>query len=252
MGLWLFAVCYAREQETDGFVPEAIIHAAWGGRSNAKLANRLVAAGLIERVTGGYSVCKYAEKNETKADITARREEQRERQQRSRGERVTTRKPPLSRVTPITVTRDNCVTHVAESESESESEPEPEPEPEERERARAPEGDPWPLTPASYAAPVFAAVGMASGVVLDDHEIPAMWAQFVGHLAADSENPGARTRPATRAEWQRWVTREARRKQELSAKARDRPAFINPKAALIQPHDPNAPWMAAWPKDPAE
>ena len=99
---------------------------------------------------------------------------------------------------------------------------------------------------------MFSAVTLASGVILDANEIPAMWGQFVAHLAADSEKPGAAPRPATRAEWQRWVTREARRKQESAAKARERPKTINPKAALIQPHDPNAPWMAQWPKDPAQ
>lgn len=56
MGVWLFAVGYAREQETDGFVPARILHGAWGGRSNAKLAARLVESGLLVEVPGGYRV----------------------------------------------------------------------------------------------------------------------------------------------------------------------------------------------------
>ncbi len=116
-------------------------------------------------------------------------------------------------------------------------EQEQEQEQEQRESARAPEGDPWPLTPEPYAADVFAAVTMASGVILDGGDMPAMWAQFVGHLAAESEKPGATPRPATRAEWQRWVSREARRKQESAAKARDAP---NRRGSLLQ-HDPKGP-----------
>lgn len=87
MGLWLFAVGYAREQETDGFVPAAILHAAWGGKKNEKLAARLVDAGLLVRVDGGYTVAKYAAKNELKAQIDERRawEAKRKAERRNRG-----------------------------------------------------------------------------------------------------------------------------------------------------------------------
>jgi hypothetical protein len=124
-------------------------------------------------------------------------------------------------------------------DQDQDQEQEQEQEQEQRESdARAPEGDPWPLTPASYAADVFAAVTLASGVILEGRDMPAMWAQFVGHLAADSEKPGAAPRPATRAEWQRWVTREARRKQESIAKARASPRG---REALLQRDPPTGP-----------
>lgn len=74
MGLWLFAVTYAREQETDGFIPSSILLAAWGSKRNAFVAEKLVKAGLLEFTEGGYVVRNYAAKNETKAQIDARRD----------------------------------------------------------------------------------------------------------------------------------------------------------------------------------
>ena len=132
MGVWLFAVGYAREQETDGFVPSAILHSAWGGRSNAKLAARLVSAGLLVVVSGGYMVQKYAEKNETKAQIDVRRQAEAARKAayRDRGTRggVPAGHAPMSQ-------RDTVGTPAGVRDTEPEPEPEPEPD------LRDPEGE---------------------------------------------------------------------------------------------------------------
>lgn len=75
MGLFFYAVMYARDQETDGFVPRGAIVAAWGdGAASLKVAAKLVRVGLLEEVEGGYRVVNYAAKNETKAQIQKRRD----------------------------------------------------------------------------------------------------------------------------------------------------------------------------------
>lgn len=66
MGLWLFMLAWTHNQKRGGFVPARIAHAAWGGRANAKLADRLVASKLVERVDDGYRVVNYAVKNKSR------------------------------------------------------------------------------------------------------------------------------------------------------------------------------------------
>jgi hypothetical protein len=228
MGTWTWVLLYTRAKQLDGFVPAVALRGAWAGEAQAKKdMARLVSVGLATEEANGWRLHNYAAKNNTLEEIEANRAAARERKAKSRRDKLAT-----SHVTPPIVTRDTSQSHTTEQEQEQEQEQDSE-----RERARAPEGDPWPLTPEPYAAGVFAAVGMASGVILDGTEIPAMWCQFVGHLEAESKKPGATPRPATRAEWQRWVSREARRKQESAAKTRDAP---NRRGSLLQ-HDPKGP-----------
>jgi hypothetical protein len=199
------------------------------GLSALVVAEHLVDVGLWERVPGGYEVHDFLEYNPSREQVTGKRKATKERVAKHRN-----KAPRNAGGNAVTNARSNApVTRHPDPDPD----PEPKRDPERESDARAPEGDPWPLTPASYAADVFAAVTMASGVILDGGDMPAMWAQFVGHLAADSEKPGAAPRPATRAEWQRWVTREARRKQESAAKTRDAP---NRRGSLLQ-HDPKGP-----------
>lgn len=77
--LWLWGLLYARGQETDGFLPEAFVRGAWGesAEHNLELAERLVAVGLWERVDGGWTMLRYADHNETKAEIEDRRAKER-------------------------------------------------------------------------------------------------------------------------------------------------------------------------------
>ena len=218
MGLWLFAVGYAREQETDGFVPSAILHAAWGGRSNAKLAARLVAAGLIVAVPGGYQVEKYAEKNETKAQINERRawEARRKAERRGRGS------PPH---VPAVSQWDTRGTSSGVRDTEPEPEPEPEPK---RERERAPEADPKPVDldqpMPSWALPRVETLRMTLGEPRSPVDVAAEWVGFVAHVAKSRSR--GHVVALCEAEWASWLKRTwdfARRDGE-EAKARASPA----------------------------
>ncbi len=161
MGLWLFAVGYAREQETDGVVPAAILHSAWGGRRNEKLAARLVAAGLLVVVSGGYMVQKYAEKNETKAQIDVRRQAEAARKAAYRGRGTPAGVPSVSQ-------RDTRGTPAGVRDTEPE--PEPEPEPEKRQEHAAP------------SAPLVAPVAKAKAA--RGSRLPEGWAPSDATLAA--------------------------------------------------------------------
>lgn len=81
-GYYAAALAYLREDETRDVVLEAddigqILNV--GEREAAKLLERLVDVGLFERVEGGYLLLRYAEKNETRDAIEARRAATRER-----------------------------------------------------------------------------------------------------------------------------------------------------------------------------
>lgn len=75
VGYWAAANCYSRGEELDGELPaEAIgVLLALGETRGRKLAEKLVAVGLFERLGDGYMILKYAEHNETKAQIGVRR-----------------------------------------------------------------------------------------------------------------------------------------------------------------------------------
>lgn len=88
MSTWAWALCYIRDQQTDGFISDAVIGAAWSGETQArKDAARLVAVGLWEVVAvgdgpdgdGGWRLCKYEIKNDTRATIEMRMAEDRAR-----------------------------------------------------------------------------------------------------------------------------------------------------------------------------
>jgi hypothetical protein len=69
LGLWLCALTYCRDHLTDGFVPEAAMMGFCGGKENKKAVKLLLSAGLIDRAPGGYFLSKYADKNDTKAQV---------------------------------------------------------------------------------------------------------------------------------------------------------------------------------------
>lgn len=248
--LHMAAITWCCRNLTDGFIPSARVTALLDlsrvmfdesnplalidgpscgtiteGLSAITIAEHLVDIGLWEVAKGGYELHDFLEYNPSRAQVDAKRNTTKERVAKHRNK-------------PLRNARSNGVTNAGSNAPVTQHpDPDPDPLPEERESARTPEGDPWPLTPAPYAAGVVAAVGIATGVTVEPAEVPAIWAQFVGHLAAESEKPGAAPRPATRAEWQRWVSREARRKQESAAKSRDAP---NRRNSLLQ-RDPKGP-----------
>lgn len=96
MATWTWALLYVREQETDGYLPEAALRGSWVSETEARRhAAKLVEVGLWERDAhgpdgGGWRICRYSDKNETKATITERREEAAERMRRVRANRVRT------------------------------------------------------------------------------------------------------------------------------------------------------------------
>jgi len=200
MGLWLFAVGYAREQETDGFIPAAILHAAWGGRQNAKLAARLVAAGLLESVLGGYQVAKYEAKNELKWQIDERRawEAKRKSERRTRG---TSGNVPVGHPWDKTGTPASVPAVSVGSEPEPEPEPEPDQENKKRGRPRAVPDDPGtnPLIPAAWAGEVIATVAMVGLRTPSAEDLPAVWATYAAHAQANCK-------PISREGWQYWLT----------------------------------------------
>ena len=75
LGVYVAMICHSREFELDGFVPAAALR---GFPSHSKKdVDELLRVGLIESAevaeAKGYRIVKYAEKNETKEEIAARR-----------------------------------------------------------------------------------------------------------------------------------------------------------------------------------
>jgi hypothetical protein len=81
-GLWAAALTFLRENDsTDGRIAEDELWRlfAVGEKRGRHLADRLVEVGLFEPADGGYVLCRYAAKNETRDEIEARRAATRER-----------------------------------------------------------------------------------------------------------------------------------------------------------------------------
>jgi len=86
VGYWTGALAYSRDHELDGFLPKEAVGIIFGlgEKEGRKLADQLVAVGLFEREGEDYRICNYAEKNETKEQIDARRASTRTRVKRHR------------------------------------------------------------------------------------------------------------------------------------------------------------------------
>lgn len=78
-GVWLDGMCYASAYLTDGFVPAAALE-----KGSERYAERLVVAGLWDRVEGGYRIHDYLDYQPTKAQVTESRRKNAERQSRLR------------------------------------------------------------------------------------------------------------------------------------------------------------------------
>jgi len=82
-GYWMHALAYLRHHESsDGFLSDEVIHVPLAGKRAKcrKLCEKLVAAGLFERVERGYFLLRYAQNNDTKDVIEDNRVAARKRQ----------------------------------------------------------------------------------------------------------------------------------------------------------------------------
>ena len=84
IGLWAVAGSWSADELTDGHVPEYML-SSWGAPPSAPGA--LVAAGLWERVSGGYLFCNWHEYQPSKQDVDAERAASRERMRELRARR---------------------------------------------------------------------------------------------------------------------------------------------------------------------
>lgn len=82
---WVCGNCYAKDQMTDGFIPEEMLSSLVPGVSQREIkthAQRLIAAGLWHATDGGYQIHDYLEYNDSKAEILAKQEEDRKRKRK--------------------------------------------------------------------------------------------------------------------------------------------------------------------------
>lgn len=102
--LWTWGMLYAGALETDGEIPmAAVMSSPWGygSKRNVTLAKRLVDVGLWERTERGWRVLRWKDQgNLTKADLEAKRNEDRSRKAEWRKRRVSDACPV---VTPLSV-----------------------------------------------------------------------------------------------------------------------------------------------------
>lgn len=84
LGLWVRAGSWAGAQLTDGYVPDTIVKALDGTRTDT---TRLVQAGLWGRVEGGYQFHEWHEYQPTRAEVMAERAAAKKRMQTLRAKR---------------------------------------------------------------------------------------------------------------------------------------------------------------------
>ena len=80
MGTWLWCLLYTRAKELDGFVPRVALRAAWVGEERALedmatlvSVDLAVECNAVGNKGDGWTLTNYAPRNETKAEIDARR-----------------------------------------------------------------------------------------------------------------------------------------------------------------------------------
>ena len=93
-GLFALALSYTARKLTDGFVPRGMIPRLVADVDDPiALADRLVEAGLFEKVEGGYQIHDYLDYNPSAAEIKQKREASRRRQRQCRGQPETPPEP---------------------------------------------------------------------------------------------------------------------------------------------------------------
>lgn len=83
MGLWVRSGSWSAQQLSDGFVPSEIV----GQMSGARLAEKLVTAGLWVPNGSGFDFHEWDERQPTRADVEKKRRQNAERIQRWREQR---------------------------------------------------------------------------------------------------------------------------------------------------------------------
>lgn len=83
--LWVVAIDYSRCELLDGFVPEDVVPLLAKFKDAAKLAERLVDAGLFERVDGGYQIHDFHDFNDSADTVRAKRARDLERKRNPQG-----------------------------------------------------------------------------------------------------------------------------------------------------------------------
>lgn len=255
MATWTWGMLWTRAKEKDGLVFADALRGAWVGEKIArKDMRKLVEVGLARVVSEGWELLGYAAKNELKVQIDARRRAEAERKAawRSRGnpDDVPPSVPPGHDDLSLgdTVRGPGSCPEVCpagvplpESESESESDlnkpslPAIAPEvPSVRTsidlggvRPVGPDPSATPfavMAPPPWVGDAVETVALTTGIRVD--HVPSCWGQFAGHMLAEE-------RAITPAEWQRWLTREARKQQREAARDRSR-APRNNRPALQQ------------------
>lgn len=84
LGLWAAAACYCARHLTDGFVPSAVAD----GFGHARVWARLVDAGLVDLVTGGYRLHDWLDYNPPRTKVLRERQEARDRMRSNRSPEV--------------------------------------------------------------------------------------------------------------------------------------------------------------------
>jgi len=93
--LWACGLMYANRQPArDGFIPDTMIRLLFPFKKPERLAERLVAAGLWDKVDGGWVVHDFTFWNKTKEQVEQDREAARERMRRVRANRERTSGEP--------------------------------------------------------------------------------------------------------------------------------------------------------------
>ena len=93
LGTYLVALAFSRRNELDGYVPSSAIEQL-GLKTRRRTVPELLRVGLLEADGDGYRITKYAKKNETKSEISARREAWARRQDKRRAQTTVTRDTP--------------------------------------------------------------------------------------------------------------------------------------------------------------
>lgn len=99
IGCYALALSYASGNLTDGFVPDSYVRSLDPNHQSLTKRSpfaRLIAAGLVNKVDGGYAIRDYLDYNPTKAQVVEKRRLARERMERVRAN-TGTKKPKRSR-----------------------------------------------------------------------------------------------------------------------------------------------------------
>lgn len=256
MSTWLWALLYSREQETDGYIADAMIRLAWAGEAEArKHARKLIEVELWEADAerGGWRVCRYSDKNETRSSIAVRRAEAADRMTRVRANRMRTPSPCSSEHPPNTRSVDRTAVPGSGSGSGSViSDPEiPEEIHSAREVPDSPPLRPLAVVPDPSGPPpdwwdlVLATIHASVGVALASGEC---WLAYAGH------RHGKRL-PATREDALQWLVQvmvpKARKAADEARRQRDRDAKFDAERRAEKAPSP-APYHATSRRKPSE